>query len=117
LFPHAPFHGYPKGGGFAEYVVADHRFVLPLPEGFSDLEAAPLLCAGLIGYRALRRTGGAERLGAYGFGASAHLICQVAVFEGRRAFAFTRPGDAATQAFARELGAEWAGGSDQTPPE
>jgi propanol-preferring alcohol dehydrogenase len=90
---------------------------MPLPEGYSGLEAAPLLCAGLIGYRSLRLTGDAERLGLYGFGASAHIVAQVARHEGRRVFAFTRPGDEEGQAFARELGAAWAGSSDQRPPE
>ena len=90
-------------------------YCLPLPAGGSDAEIAPLLCAGLIGYRALRLCGEPEQLGLYGFGASAHIVCQVAVHQGRRVFAFTRPGDTATQAFARELGAEWAGGSDERP--
>jgi propanol-preferring alcohol dehydrogenase len=117
LCDRARFTGLDVDGGYAERTVADARFCLRLPEGFSDLEAAPLLCAGLIGYRALRRAGDAQRLGLYGFGASAHLVCQVAVFEGRSVFAFTRPGDAETQAFARELGAAWAGDSDQAPPE
>jgi propanol-preferring alcohol dehydrogenase len=97
--------------------VADERFCFPIPDGYPDLQAAPLLCAGLIGYRALTMAGDAERLGLYGFGAAAHIVAQVAVHEGRRVFAFTRPGDAAGQAFARELGAEWAGGSDESPPE
>ncbi len=97
--------------------MADERFCFPIPEGYPDLQAAPLLCAGLIGYRALRLVGEAERIGFYGFGAAAHILCQVAVHEGRRVFAFTREGDEETQAFARELGAEWAGGSEETPPE
>lgn len=113
----ARFTGRDIDGGFAEYALADARFCFALPEGFSDMQAAPLLCAGLIGYRALAMTGEAERLGLYGFGSSAHIIAQVARFEGRRVFAFTRPGDEATQAFARELGAEWAGDSLATPPE
>lgn len=113
----ARFTGRDIDGGFAELAVADERFCFALPEGFSDLQAAPLLCAGLIGYRALRMTGEAERLGLYGFGSSAHIIAQVARFEGRRVFAFTRPGDETTQAFALELGAEWAGDSLATPPE
>jgi alcohol dehydrogenase, propanol-preferring len=111
------FTGRDIDGGYAELAVADERFCFALPDGFSDLQAAPLLCAGLIGYRALGMTGEAERLGLYGFGSSAHIIAQVARFQGRRVFAFTRPGDEATQAFARKLGAEWAGGSLDTPPE
>jgi len=117
LCDNARFTGYDLDGGYAEYAVVDERFCLALPEGYSGLEAAPLLCAGLIGYRSLRLTGDAERLGLYGFGASAHIIAQVARHEGRRVFAFTRPGDEEGQAFARELGAVWAGGSDQSPPE
>ena len=111
------FTGRDIDGGFAQWAVADERFCLALPEGYPDEQAAPLLCGGLIGYRALRMAGDAERLGLYGFGSSAHMICQVAVFQGRRVFAFTRPGDTATQEFARELGAEWGGGSDTLPPE
>jgi propanol-preferring alcohol dehydrogenase len=111
------FTGYDRDGGYAEYLVADARYCLALPESYDEVHAAPLLCAGLIGYRALRRAGDAEVLGLYGFGASAHLVVQVARHEGRRVFAFTRPGDAEGQAFARELGAEWAGGSDESPPE
>ena len=117
LCDHALFTGYDLDGGYAEYTVVDERFCMPLPEGYSGLEAAPLLCAGLIGYRSLRLTGDAERLGLYGFGASAHIVAQVARHEGRRVFAFTRPGDEEGQAFARELGAAWGGGSDQRPPE
>jgi propanol-preferring alcohol dehydrogenase len=113
----ARFTGRDIDGGFAEYAVADERFCFALPGGFSDMQAAPLLCAGLIGYRALGMTGNAERLGLYGFGSSAHIIAQVARFQGRRVFAFTRPGDEATQAFARKLGCEWAGDSQDTPPE
>jgi alcohol dehydrogenase, propanol-preferring len=113
----ARFTGLDRDGGYAQRVVADARFCFPLPEGYPDLSAAPLLCAGLIGFRSYRFTGDAERLGLYGFGASAHLIAQVARWEGRRVFAFTSPGDTETQAFARSLGAEWAGGSDETPPE
>jgi propanol-preferring alcohol dehydrogenase len=113
----ARFTGYDIDGGFAEYAVADHRYCFPIPAGFSDLQAAPLLCAGLIGYRSLRMTGEAERLGLYGFGASAHIVCQLAKFLGRRVFAFTKPGDEEGQAFARGLGADWAGGSDEPPPE
>jgi propanol-preferring alcohol dehydrogenase len=97
--------------------VADHRYCFPLPAGFPDLQAAPLLCAGLIGYRSLRLVGDAERLGLYGFGASAHIVCQVAKSQGREVYAFTKPGDEEGQAFARSLGADWAGGSDQLPPE
>jgi alcohol dehydrogenase, propanol-preferring len=107
------FTGYDVDGGYAERVVADERYCLPLPEGPSDVELAPLLCAGLIGYRALRMCGDAERLGLYGFGASAHIICQVAAHQGRRVFAITKPGDAAKQEFARTLGAEWAGAADE----
>lgn len=113
----ARFTGYDIDGGYAEYAVADHRYCFPIPEGFADLQAAPLLCAGLIGYRSLRLAGDAERLGLYGFGASAHIVCQVAKFQGRKVFAFTKPGDEEGQAFARELGADWAGGSDLRPPE
>ena len=113
----ARFTGYDIDGGYAELAVADERFCFPIPEGYPDDQAAPLLCAGLIGYRALRLVGEAERIGFYGFGASAHILCQVAVAEGRRVFAFTREGDAAGQAFARSLGAEWAGSSKEAPPE
>jgi alcohol dehydrogenase, propanol-preferring len=113
----AVFTGYTLDGGYAEWTVADERFCLELPDGYEDAHAAPLLCAGLIGYRALRLAGDAERLGLYGFGSSAHLVAQVARWQGRRVFAFTRPGDLETQSFARELGAEWAGGSDEQPPE
>lgn len=117
LCDHAKFTGYDVDGGYAEAAVADERFCFPIPEGYPDLQAAPLLCAGLIGYRALRLVGEAERIGFYGFGAAAHILCQVAVHQGRRVFAFTREGDEETQAFARQLGAEWAGGSEETPPE
>ena len=117
LCERAKFTGYDIDGGYAELAVADERFCFPIPEGYPDLQAAPLLCAGLIGYRALRLVGDAERIGFYGFGASAHILCQVAVHQGRRVFAFTRDGDAETQAFARSLGAEWAGGSGEAPPE
>jgi alcohol dehydrogenase, propanol-preferring len=112
----AQFTGYDRDGGYAEYTVADERYCLPLPEGYDELQAAPLLCAGLIGYRALRLAGDGEAVGLYGFGASAHIVTQVARHEGRRVFAFTRPGDTAARSFARELGAEWAGGSDESPP-
>jgi len=117
LCDHARFTGYDRDGGYAELTVADERFCLPLPDGYPDLQAAPLLCAGLIGYRALRLAGDGERLGIYGFGAAAHIICQVARHEGRRVFAFTRATDTAAQAFARELGAEWAGDALGPPPE
>ena len=113
----ARFTGLDRDGGYAQRAVADARFVLPLPDAYTDLQVAPLLCAGLIGFRSYRFTGDAERLGLYGFGSSAHLIAQVAVWEGKRVFAFTSPGDTETQAFARSLGAEWAGGSDAAPPE
>jgi propanol-preferring alcohol dehydrogenase len=117
LCDHARFTGYQVNGGYAEYTVADARFCFRLPAGYRDVDAAPLLCAGLIGHRALRAAGEAERLGIYGFGAAAHLVAQVARHEGRRYFAFTRPGDAEAQAFARELGAAWAGDSGESPPE
>lgn len=117
LCPRARFTGYTLDGGYAERAVADARYCFRLPEGFEDEQAAPLLCAGLIGYRALRMTGEATRLGLYGFGSSAHIVCQIAAHEGRRVFAFTRPGDQAGQDFARSLGAEWAGDSDRRPPE
>jgi len=113
----ARFTGYDVDGGYAELVVADERFCFPVPGGYPDEQAAPLLCAGLIGYRALRLAGDAERLGFYGFGASAHILCQLAAHEGRRVFVFTREGDAAGQAFARSLGAGWAGASGEDPPE
>ena len=113
----ARFTGYDINGGYAEVAVADERYCFPIPEDYPDLQAAPLLCAGLIGYRALRLVGEPERIGFYGFGAAAHILCQVAVSQGRRVFAFTRQGDTETQAFARELGAEWAGSSEETPPE
>jgi alcohol dehydrogenase, propanol-preferring len=117
LCERARFTGYQLDGGYAEAVVADERFCFPLPEGYADAQAAPLLCAGLIGYRSLRLAGDAERLGLYGFGASAHIIAQVARHQGRRVFAFTRADDEETQAFARELGAEWVGSSSERPPE
>jgi alcohol dehydrogenase, propanol-preferring len=113
----ARFTGCDIDGGFAELAVADVRFCLPLPDGFDDVQVAPLLCAGLIGHRALRMCGDPERLGIYGFGAAAHIVCQVARHEGRRVFAVTRSGDTETQRFARALGAEWAGGADERPPE
>ncbi len=111
------FTGYTRDGGFATSVVADARFAFPLPEAGSDVELAPLLCAGLIGWRSLAIAGEARTLGLYGFGAAAHIVAQVARWQGRTVFAFTRPGDVAAQAFARGLGAAWAGGSDDTPPE
>ncbi len=117
LCERARFTGYQIDGGYAEYAVADARFCFALPAGFGDVEAAPLLCAGLIGYRALRLAGDARRLGLYGFGAAAHIAVQVARHRGQRVYAFTKPGDEAGQRFARGLGAIWAGGSDATPPE
>jgi propanol-preferring alcohol dehydrogenase len=117
LCDRARFTGYQRDGGYAELAVADERFCFPIPDGFDDLAAAPLLCAGLIGYRSLVLTGDAERLGIYGFGAAAHIVTQVARHEGRRVFAFTRPGDEVGQQFARELGAAWAGGSNGPAPE
>ena len=116
LCDRARFTGYQLDGGYAEYVVADERYCFPLPDGYADAEAAPLLCAGLIGYRALRAAGDGVRLGLYGFGAAAHIVAQVARHEGRRVFAFTRRGDDEGQRFARELGAEWAGASDESAP-
>ncbi|HEX4012005.1 MAG TPA: zinc-dependent alcohol dehydrogenase family protein [Solirubrobacteraceae bacterium] len=113
----ARFTGRDIDGGYAELTVADERFCLPLPDELSDEQAAPLLCGGLIGYRALRLAGDGERLGLYGFGSAAHQICQVAVHQGREVYAFTRAGDERTQEFARSLGATWAGGSDELPPE
>ena len=117
LCERARFTGRDIDGGFAELTVADERFCLELPDQLSDEEVAPLLCGGLIGYRALRLAGDGERLGLYGFGSAAHMICQVAVFQGRQVFAFTRSGDERGQKFARSLGAAWAGGSGQLPPE
>jgi propanol-preferring alcohol dehydrogenase len=112
----ARFTGYTIDGGFAEFAVADHRYCFPVPDAYTDTAAAPLMCAGLIGYRSLRAAGDARRIGFYGFGAAAHIIAQVAVHQGREVFAFTRPGDTQTQAFARSLGAIWTGGSDESPP-
>jgi len=111
------FTGYDRDGGYAEYAVADERYCFGVPQSYSDLHAAPLLCAGLIGYRALRFTSDAERVGLYGFGSSARVVAQVARHQGRRVFAFTRDGDDDGQEFARSLGAEWAGGSSGPPPE
>ena len=116
LCDRARFTGYTIDGGYAEFSVADARFCFHLPEQYNDVDVAPLLCAGLIGYRSLRKTGDAHRLGIYGFGNAAHLIAQVAIYQGREVFAFTRPGDKAGQESARKLGANWAGGSDERPP-
>ncbi len=116
LCDRAQFTGCTVDGGFAEYAIADSRYVLSVPAQYSDWEAAPLLCAGLIGYRAYRAAGSGARIGLYGFGAAAHLLAQVAVAQRREVFAFTRPGDLDAQAFARELGATWSGGSDEAPP-
>jgi len=117
LCDHARFTGYQIDGGYADYAVADSRFCLPIPEGCHDLQAAPLLCAGLIGYRCLRMAGDAPRLGFYGFGSAAHILIQVARHRGQRIYAFTRPGDKAAQSFAAQLGADWVGDSDTLPPE
>jgi propanol-preferring alcohol dehydrogenase len=117
LCERARFTGYDLDGGYAEFAVADERYCFPIPPGYDAVHAAPLLCAGLIGYRSLTAAGDAVRLGLYGFGASAHIVAQVARHQGRRVFTFTRPGDATGQEFARQLGAEWAGGSDERPPE
>jgi propanol-preferring alcohol dehydrogenase len=116
LCERARFTGYDRDGGFAEYATADARFALPLLGSFTNEQAAPLLCAGLIGHRALAATGDAERVGLYGFGSASHIVAQVARYAGRRVFAFTRPGDKKTQAFALSLGCEWAGDSDKGPP-
>jgi len=117
LCDHPLFNGYTRDGGFATAMIADARFAFPLGEAGSDESMAPLLCAGLIGWRALKIAGDGQRLGLYGFGAAAHILAQVAKWQGRSVFAFTRPGDLKTQAFARSLGAVWAGGSDETPPQ
>jgi alcohol dehydrogenase, propanol-preferring len=117
LCDRARFTGYTIDGGYAEFTVADSRFCFCLPDQYNDVDIAPLLCAGLIGYRSLRKTGDARRLGVYGFGNAARLIAQVALYQGRQLFAFTRPGDKATQQAARKLGVKWAGGSDEMPPE
>jgi propanol-preferring alcohol dehydrogenase len=116
LCAQARFTGYQIDGGYGEFAVADQRYCFHIPPGYSDIEAAPLLCAGLIGYRSLRMAGEGRRLGLYGFGAAAHIIAQVARWQGREVYAFTSPGDTDAQTFARELGAVWAGGSDQAPP-
>ena len=117
LCPKARFTGYTIDGGYAEFTVADERYCVPIPESYSDADAAPLLCAGLIGYRSLVRAGDARRLGIYGFGAAAHIVAQVARYQGRSVYAFTRPGDEEAQRFAKGLGAGWAGASDECPPE
>lgn len=117
LCPNARFTGRDIDGGFAEYTVADERFCLPIPASYSNEQGAPLMCAGLIGYRALRMCGEARRIGFYGFGDSAHILVQLCRWQGRRVYAFTRPGDETAQDFARELGAAWAGGSEDSPPE
>jgi propanol-preferring alcohol dehydrogenase len=111
------FTGFTRDGGYATHVIADSRFCLHIPDEFDDVEAAPLLCAGLIGWRSLKAAGGGERIGLYGFGAAAHIIAQVALWQGRRVFAFTREGDTETQKFARSLGCGWSGGSNEAPPE
>lgn len=116
LCDHAQFTGYQRDGGYAEYVVADARYCFALPDALDDAQAAPLLCAGLIGYRSLRMAGDAQCLGIYGFGAAAHLVAQVALWQGREVYAFTRPGDTTAQLFARSLGVQWAGGSDEPAP-
>ena len=117
LCKRARFTGYTIDGGYAEFTLADARFAFRIPEAFDDVSAAPLLCAGLIGYRSLRKAGDAKRLGLYGFGAAAHIVAQIARYEGRDVFAFTRPGDSDAQEFARSLGAIWAGGSNEAPPQ
>ncbi len=116
LCEHARFTGYTLDGGYAEYTVADQRFCFAIDPSYTDVHAAPLMCAGLIGYRSLLKAGNAHRLGIYGFGAAAHIVAQVARHQGRELYAFTRPGDRAGQEFARKLGALWAGGSDELPP-
>lgn len=117
LCPKARFTGYQIDGGFADLTYADTRYVFPLPEAYSDEEAAPLLCAGLIGWRALKAAGNAPRLGIYGFGAAAHIVAQVARHRGQKIYAFVRPGDAQARAFSKRMGAEWVGDSDKPPPE
>src|SRR6202158_3125042 len=117
LCDRAKFTGYTIDGGYAEFTVADARYCFHLPENYGDVDVAPLLCAGMLGYRSYRKTGEARRLGIYGFGNAAHLIGQIAIYEGREIFAFTRPGDKTGQESARKLGAKWAGGSDELPPE
>lgn len=117
LCDNARFTGYHIDGGYAEYTLAEERYCFPIPAAYDDVAAAPLLCAGLIGYRSLVMAGDAQRLGIYGFGAAAHIVAQVARHQGRAVYAFTRPGDASAQAFARDLGAAWAGDSTSSPPE
>jgi propanol-preferring alcohol dehydrogenase len=118
LCDHPKFTGYTLDGGYAEFAVADQRYCFPLPQAYSDIEAAPLMCAGLIGYRTYRLAGEyKDRLGIYGFGAAGHIIAQVAAYQGKKVYAFTRPGDRATQEFARQLGVYWSGGSDEMPPD
>lgn len=117
LCDHPLFTGYTRDGGYAEFAVVHEDFALAIPDNYSDVEAAPLLCAGLIGYRSLRMAGDARKLGIYGFGAAAHIVAQVACYEGREVLAFTRPGDAAAQQFALDLGATWAGSADERPAE
>ncbi len=117
LCDRAKFTGYTLDGGYAEFIVADARFCFPIPQSYSDVDAAPLLCAGLIGFRSLTKTWIAKRVGLYGFGAAAHIVAQVARFEGREIYAFTRPGDVEAQQFAKSLGAVWAGNSNEMPPE
>jgi propanol-preferring alcohol dehydrogenase len=117
LCERARFTGYQLNGGYAQYTIADERFCFPIPDVYDDAEAAPLLCAGLIGYRSLVAAGEGRRLGVYGFGAAAHIVAQIARFQDRQVFAFTRPGDRVAQEFARTLGVAWAGGSDEAPPE
>lgn len=117
LCDHARFTGYDINGGFAEYAMADARYCFSIPEDYPDEQAAPLLCAGLIGYRSLRKAGDAQNIGFYGFGSSAHILTQMAKFQNRKVYAFTRPGDTEGQKFAKNKGATWAGGSDQLPPE
>jgi alcohol dehydrogenase, propanol-preferring len=116
LCDQAAFTGYQIDGGYAEYAVADGQFCFPIPDGYPDVQAAPLLCAGLIGYRALRLAGAADRLGLYGFGAAAHIVTQIAKYQGRQVFAFTRPQDFLAQEFAQELGADWVGAANELPP-
>jgi alcohol dehydrogenase, propanol-preferring len=116
LCDRAEFTGYQIDGGYAEYAVADGQFCFPIPVGYPDVQAAPLLCAGLIGYRALRLAGAADRIGLYGFGAAAHIVTQIAKYQGRQVFAFTRPQDGVAQKFAQELGADWVGAADELPP-
>jgi propanol-preferring alcohol dehydrogenase len=117
LCERALFTGYTRDGGYAEQMLVDERYCFALPDQLDDLQAAPLLCAGLIGYRSLRLAGDAERIGLYGFGAAAHIVAQVALFQGRRVYAFVRPGDAAARGFAEQLGAHWVGASNELPPE